>query len=652
MWYLQPLRTQTWVVEAFKHLCFWMGVFALLRVFFVAFSWAKFVQSGESAPHVAWSMTLAPIPLDLAMSCILIAPLWLMAWPWAVGYRQAWRIHRLGWMIVQVELALVVGICLLEAGVYPAWGSKLNFRILGLLAHPGEVLAVASLGEIIGGSALIAITWVALVVAAKALRLGGLGQSAQVPTRMGLWPAFSRAVVHLGLGLAIFVAARGGLKPTPINASVAHFSRIPLLNDAATNAPWQFLKSLSTHARFLGGHNPFATLTRDEAQRYLLDFRKRAVPDEIDPLPKTPWLAVKRPNIIFIFLESWSGDVVGHLGGYRHLTPNLDRIARDGITFTRFYANGSRTPQGLAAVLSGLPAMPSVTATDDTSVSARYPRFAERLHAAGYEDSLFLHGGQLVFSNLRAFLAYNGFRQLLDDADLPSHLARGRMGVHDEPALGELSQHVRALREPWIAGTLTVSSHSPFDVPESESPADGKGSDRSYRRSIRYADRALGRFYDTLRSDDSFARTLIVLVADHSHPTDRHWHGLDPEFRRIPWVLAGGAIARPWQGRAIDRLGHQVDIPTTLLSALDLSTDGLEWGQDLLADRMKHPGLVFYDHDQGGALVTEDGEVLLDVPSRTCRFAHSTPESRQPLCFLARAYVQQVMESFLGLGRT
>ena len=48
--------------------------------------------------------------------------------------------------------------------------------------------------------------------------------------------------------------------------------------------------------------------------------------------------ALDRPNILFIMTDQQGFDTIGALGNPHIYTPNFDRLARRGISFSRAYA--------------------------------------------------------------------------------------------------------------------------------------------------------------------------------------------------------------------------------------------------------------------------------------------------------------------------
>ena len=64
-------------------------------------------------------------------------------------------------------------------------------------------------------------------------------------------------------------------------------------------------------------------------------------------------LNTNKPNVILIIWEGLPAKIVGSLGGEKEVTPNLNRLTREGLLFTNFYSNGDRTDKGIPAILSG-----------------------------------------------------------------------------------------------------------------------------------------------------------------------------------------------------------------------------------------------------------------------------------------------------------
>ena len=63
--------------------------------------------------------------------------------------------------------------------------------------------------------------------------------------------------------------------------------------------------------------------------------------------------APARPNILFIFSDDHAAHAISAYGSKINQTPNLDRIATNGMRFTRCFVNNSICTPSRAAVLTG-----------------------------------------------------------------------------------------------------------------------------------------------------------------------------------------------------------------------------------------------------------------------------------------------------------
>jgi arylsulfatase len=132
-----------------------------------------------------------------------------------------------------------------------------------------------------------------------------------------------------------------------------------------------------------------------------------------------PLWAQDRPNILVIM-----PDDVGYwnVGAYSHgmmvPTPNIDRIAREGLLFTDHYAHPSSTPGRAAFITGQLPIRTGLTTVgmpgSPVGLDGRDPTLAEVLHPLGYRTGQFgknhlgdrnshlptVHGFDVFFGNL------------------------------------------------------------------------------------------------------------------------------------------------------------------------------------------------------------------------------------------------------------
>src|SRR5437588_7058554 len=90
------------------------------------------------------------------------------------------------------------------------------------------------------------------------------------------------------------------------------------------------------------------------------------------------------PNIILITIDTTRADHMGFLGCDRHLTPNLDALAQDGIAFMHAYSHVPLTTASHATILTGT--LPQYSHINDfgAPLAAGLPYLPDILHQHGY----------------------------------------------------------------------------------------------------------------------------------------------------------------------------------------------------------------------------------------------------------------------------
>ena len=285
----------------------------------------------------------------------------------------------------------------------------------------------------------------------------------------------------------------------------------------------------------------------------------------------------KHLNVVLISVESLSADFLASFGNSRGLTPNLDRLANEGVLFTQLYATGTRTVRGLEALTLSIPPTPGqsiVKRPDNEHLFSLGSVFRQK----GY-DVRYAYGGYGYFDNMNAFFGGNGYR-VVDRLSIPDERIpfENIWGVADEAlfdqVLDEISTSYRAGR-PSFTHVMTTSNHRPYTYPEgridipSHTGRDG---------GVKYTDYAIGRFFDMARGKPWFDNTVFVIVADHCASSAGKTE-LPVARYHIPAIVYAPAHFNP---RRIDRLASQIDIGPTLLGMLNFSYSTRFLGHDVL----------------------------------------------------------------------
>ena len=95
-----------------------------------------------------------------------------------------------------------------------------------------------------------------------------------------------------------------------------------------------------------------------------------------------------RPNIIYIMTDDHATQMMSAYGSTRASTPNLDRIAREGILFRNAFCTNSLCAPSRATLLTGLYSHKNGQLSNRETFDGSQTTFPKLLQQAGYETAL------------------------------------------------------------------------------------------------------------------------------------------------------------------------------------------------------------------------------------------------------------------------
>ncbi|MBP9932611.1 MAG: LTA synthase family protein [Chitinophagaceae bacterium] len=581
----RPYAAVTW-----RMLLMWFVVFTILRVFFVIYQWPLAGRIQRSSDF--FEAFVAGIRLDLSTASMLILLPLLLANLYITFHIKLFKKIFRG---VNILLLLVyTGIGLSDAGLYREWHAKINMQALSHFTNPLEVVRTVPLTH----SMLFVVLLLALGFAfiyfferwvMRAMQTQGADTAPQKVVRALLF-----FILSGGIG---FVLIRGNVTGMPMNQSIAYFSNDVLANDIAVNPFYNILQDISIKNN-IPDQSVYMFRSNEEALKQIqTDY-------PVTEMPGPELLNVQRPNLVFIFLESWTSDHVGVLGGMKDCTPQFDALSAEGLLFTRAYANAYVSDQGIPAVLSAYPSVSRVAITNQPAKVPLLPCITEELKQVGYE-SAFLFGGDLVYGNLRGYMLEKGFDELIEDKDLDDYPS-GRLGVHDEYTFEALGKVLKKRKQPFIQGMFTQSTHMPYDfVPSDDWHSTPNNPEKLFTESMHYADIHLGRFFDSIKKEKLYENTLFIVVSDHSHQSIISREGYDPERHRIAMLMLGGALRKEWKGQRWEKIVSQLDIPVTLFRQMQVPGNRYPWSRNMMSP--SHPSSAYFIYYGGVGYICNEG---------------------------------------------
>lgn len=529
---LYPLTA--WLAAAF------LLLHTLLRGVLIAQTWHAAQLTFPSAAAVLGT----GLAFDLVTLALLLPAVLLLES--ALGTRRHPGRMRHGMVLAVAALiffALGFG-AMAEWFFWDEFGVRFNFIAVDYLVYTREVVGNIResfpVGTLLGALAVVTL---ALVWASRGWLQHAVKPAARRSTRIAVWLA--SAAVAVGLSAAWSMDARQGAN--------------------------EYQKELSANGLYSLAY-AFGNNEIDYFDFYATRPQTAAAP--VAALPRI--VSVTPPkNVVIVTLESLSSSFMAHGGDTRGLTPNLDRLAGEGLFLANLHATGNRTVRGLEALSLAIPPLPG-----HSIIWRKHNRNLETLGAVladhGYVNR-FMYGGYARFDNMDAYFAGNHY-QPIDRSQFPErHRGFGNIwGVADEHlydyALEQMDRDA-ASGKPFLMHLMTTSNHTPFTFPEGRIDLP-----RGRPGAVKYSDYAVGRLIEMARAKPWFKDTVFVLVADHC-ASSKGRVSLPPENYHIPAIVYSPAHLT---AHTDTRLASQIDLVPTVLDLLGLPEHTLFMGRSVL----------------------------------------------------------------------
>ena len=284
--------------------------------------------------------------------------------------------------------------------------------------------------------------------------------------------------------------------------------------------------------------------------------------------------AATRPNIILITLDSTRADRMGFLGAKTKLTPNLDRIAAQGMIFEQAYAQAPLTVVSHATILSGTYPQTHRATEFGNRLPAALPFISDLLRSRGYHTAAFV--GSIALDPKNGFAP--GFDRGFGVYDAGFHFPDGEAsgaGTVARPA-AQVVSHATA----W----LTHNTQGPFLLWVHLSDPE-MASGTSNNSAVAAADAAVGKLVAALRATKLYDDALIVVASDHgeslgAHGEDTHGVFLYNETVHVPLIVK--LPQNQNAGKRVNARTSLVNIAPTILETAGVPIPSQMQGQSLL----------------------------------------------------------------------
>jgi arylsulfatase A-like enzyme len=338
----------------------------------------------------------------------------------------------------------------------------------------------------------------------------------------------------------------------------------------------------------------------------------------------------ERPNVVLILMDDLGYGDLGCYGAPDIRTPNIDRVAREGVRLTDYYAAGPVCTPTRAALMTGR--YPQRVGLEwaigpgykEPGLPASEISLARMLKNSGYKTAIYgkwhlgykpefgplAHGFDEFFGLLSGNIDHYSHREVNGEPDLyegvkPVVIQGYTTDLITARALAYLD---RPAREPFFLYVPYDAVHWPFQAPDRPNDVRDRntwirGTRADYARMVERVDEGVGRLLDSLARRGIADRTLVIFTNDNggermsrNAPLFHHKMTLWEGGIRVPCLLrwpghvpAGLVSAQP---------AITMDLTATILAAAGVapprgrSLDGLDL-VPILAGRGNIPGRAF-----------------------------------------------------------
>lgn len=324
-------------------------------------------------------------------------------------------------------------------------------------------------------------------------------------------------------------------------------------------------------------------------------------------------LAAEKPNILVLFADDLRADFLGAYGSTEAQTPNLDKLARSGLTFTEFHIMGG--DQGAVCVPSRAMLMSGRALFRVDTKLKDVPTWPQQLSKAGYRTHMTgkWHNGAASciasFPSAKSvFLGgmSNQFRVKISDASPDGKMVNERTGGQHASELfaGEAIRFLKEQKsDPWALYVAFTAPHDPREAPAEfmqrfdaakispgadflpEHPFDNgelvirdeklekhprtpdaiRRHRAEYHAIISHMDDQIGKILQTLEESGQAKNTVVVFLGDNGLAIGGHGlmgkQNVYEHSVRVPCIISGPGILA---GKKSPALALSIDICPTL----------------------------------------------------------------------------------------
>lgn len=289
-------------------------------------------------------------------------------------------------------------------------------------------------------------------------------------------------------------------------------------------------------------------------------------------------------NLIFIQVESLENWEIGYKINGAYVAPNLTALSKQGKYFTNYYSQigVGNTADAEFSTLNSLYPLPDSVAfiTHAANKSDALPRLLDN---NGYNSAV-MHGDVATFWNRSNAYPPIGYEKQISQDSYTISRPVGFENLGDADFFKQSLPKLEALKQPFMATLITLSTHTPFTLPSDletltvPQNTDLTPTEQQYLEAVHYSDAALGNFIAGLKKDGLYDNSVIFIFGDHAAFIGTG----DSQTEHVPLIVL--TPDNSFKGIETEPASH-LDLYPTAASLLGIQYPISALGQDLFSTK-------------------------------------------------------------------
>lgn len=576
-----------------RRLRYILGTILLSWMLFILFRFVFYFVFMEPSPEFnskdilrAWWLGMR---FDLRLAVLWVLPLLLLAAIPRWGMVCSTLTRKLGKWIYGILIVLSVLFYTLDLGYYAYLQQRVDVSAISLLKNP-----LISLHMVWESYPVIWLLLIIIALCAFWISLHSWLLRKTIDLQTVLIQRYQKISGVIFGGILSFFMLWGSFAQYALLWSDAFFSQDPFITALALNPVLYFYDTITINepdfdenrvrefyplmAEWLGVDNP----NSDD-----LNFIRSVKPER-------KWN--RQPNVLIIFMESVGLNRMGLVGNPLNPTPNLDKLAGNGLFFPKFYVPWVGTARSVFTMITGVPDV-SMTETSSRNplIRDQYSIISEFKEYEKY----YLIGGSASWANIRSLITYN-----LQDMALIElgNFDRPRVdvwGISDLDLFREAHDLLvnRNQQQPFFAVIQTAGNHLPYSIPDDTegfmvvevnepSLQEAGFSSLDQFNAMRLLDHSIGKFMEMAQTANYFKNTIFVFFGDHgtSDPQAEHMSAADHALRlrsyHVPFIIYAPEL--DVENRQFETVCSLQDLMPTIAGLCGIEYVNKTMGRDVL----------------------------------------------------------------------